>query len=94
MLHPPQAVAVLNLIGDIFQTRICIECGWEESTLELYMRHPEMISKEDREKINQIIKNHLHNIAQHPPQISSRKPHPVHITRFIKPKANHKTMAS
>ncbi len=88
----PQAVAVLNLIGDIIQTRICIELGWEEATLEFYMRHPEMLTREDRERINLIIKNHLANLAQHPPQISGRKPHPVHITRLIKSETGQPTI--
>ncbi|WP_298707368.1 hypothetical protein [Chitinophaga sp.] len=86
----PKVVAVLNLIGDIFQTRICIELGWEEETLDFYMKHPELISRIDRGKINEILKEHLSNLSKNPPQIPTRKPFPVHLTRSVKSKTNHK----
>lgn len=79
----PKVVAVLNLIGDIFQTRICIELGWEEATLDYYMKHPELISRNERARINEILKEHLSNLAQNPPKIATRKPFPVHLTRSV-----------
>lgn len=80
----PKVVAALNLIGDLFQARICIEFGWEETTLDHLMKHPELISRTQRERINQILKEHLANLVHNPPQISAGHPSAVK-SEFVAP---------
>ncbi|WP_346320314.1 hypothetical protein [Chitinophaga sp. YIM B06452] len=52
----PQIVSVLNLISDVFLTRVCEECGWDKDDLEYYLDHNSRIPLSDRIMINHIVK--------------------------------------
>lgn len=65
----PQIVAVLDLISDVFLTRVCDECGWDKDDLEYYMDHSTRIPLSDRRMINRIIKDQLGYLVHNCPQM-------------------------
>jgi hypothetical protein len=66
----PQIIAVLNLISDVFLTRVCAECGWNDDDLEYYKAHSDHIPVSDRGIINNIVKDQLQYLLKNCPQLS------------------------
>ncbi|WP_173003028.1 hypothetical protein [Chitinophaga sp. SYP-B3965] len=66
----PKILSVLNIIPDVFLTRICADCGWDEATLNHYLKNSDQIPISDRQTINHIIQDQFNHLAQHCPRIS------------------------
>ena len=66
----PKILSVLNLIPDVFLTRICSDCGWDEAALNHYLKNSDLIPQFDRQRINHIIQDQFNHLAEHCPKIN------------------------
>ena len=66
----PQVISVLNLISDVFVTRVCVECGWNDDDFEYYKVNSNRIPVSDRSIINNILKDQLQYLLKNCPQLT------------------------